>query len=242
MAYPAAYKKAKKKATAKKKTITRKKRVVKKKRTAKQIAATKRLVAANKKRAAKRVGTSQTKKSMTTKKPPTKRLKKRRASNVKAGYYPNPISKKEQIEKAYYAALEADDEWGKLLKKKYGSKAGDYRYTAKGTATIALKKAKDKKLRADRKYQNLIRPKRKHNPVKKTRPRKWRVLCVVPSVAGINKGLDPKKTGYWTGTGWDTNKSKAVRFPNVQAARNTAAELPKKYRSGLYWSYATETV
>lgn len=167
MAYPAAYKKAKKKAVAKKKATARKS-PVKKKRTAKQIAATKRLVAANKARAKKRVGTSTRKKSMTTGKAPTKRLKKRRAANTKPGYYPNPR--------------------------------------------------------------------------KKTTRKKWRVLCVVPSAAGINSGIDPNKTGYWTGTGWDTRKDKAVRYPNLEAARNEAAHLPKKYRSGMYWSYATETV
>lgn len=44
-----------------------------------------------KKKSSKRVGTSQTKKSVITGKTPSKRLKKRRKKNVRAGYYPNPI-------------------------------------------------------------------------------------------------------------------------------------------------------
>lgn len=72
--------------------------------------------------------------------------------------------------------------------------------------------------------------------------RKGYVLCVVPSVAGLNKGIDPKKTGYWTGLGWDTVKGKSVIYPTLDAAKHEAAHLPRKYRSGLYWSYATETV
>lgn len=47
-----------------------------------------------KRKTKKRVGTSQTKKSMLTHKMPSKRLKKRRASNVKEGYYPNPSDKR----------------------------------------------------------------------------------------------------------------------------------------------------
>ncbi len=39
----------------------------------------------------RRVGTSQTLKSMLTGKPPSKRLKKRRAKNTDPGYYPNPL-------------------------------------------------------------------------------------------------------------------------------------------------------
>lgn len=78
--------------------MTVKKKATRKKRSAKQIAATKKLVALNKKRAKKRtkkrVGTSQTKRSMATGKPPTKRLKKRRAKNTEAGYYPNPKSRR----------------------------------------------------------------------------------------------------------------------------------------------------
>lgn len=83
---------------------------------------------------------------------------------------------------------------------------------------------------------------RKTNPAKRRAPRKWRVLCVVPSVAGIKSGLKENETGYWTGSGWDTRKSKAVRFPDVEAARNAAANLPAKHRSGRNWSYATEVV
>lgn len=70
-----------------------KKKTSKKKRSPAQIAATKKMLAARKakmKTDKRRVGTSQTAVSRVTKKPPSARLKKRRAKNVTKGYYPNP--------------------------------------------------------------------------------------------------------------------------------------------------------
>lgn len=84
------------------------------------------------------------------------------------------------------------------------------------------------------------KPVRRRNPARSRRSIKHHVLCVVPSVAGVKKGLDPKQTGYWTGTGWDTKKTKAVKYPSLAAVKNEAMHLPKKYRSGIYWSYAHE--
>ena len=144
MAYPKAYKLAKKKAITKKRKVTKKHKVTKK-RSAKQIAATKRLVAFNKKRRSKKT-------------------------------------------------------------------------------TVKRK------------------PVRRTNPRKNVTSKKRYVLCVVPSAAGLNSGIDPKTTGFWTGTGWDTRKDKAVRYPSIQAIKNEVAHLPVKYRSGKDWSYATDTV
>ena len=85
--------------------------------------------------------------------------------------------------------------------------------------------------------------KRKSNPVRKRRVSKWRVLCVVPSVRGLKEGnLKDNETLYFSGLGWGTRKSQAIRFPSVQAAKNMVAILPVKYRSGPWWSYATEVV
>lgn len=66
--------------------------------TQKQLAALKKARAAKKRNVDKRkVGTSQTKKSRATGKTPSKRLKKRRASNTKKGYYPNPTTAKKTV-------------------------------------------------------------------------------------------------------------------------------------------------
>lgn len=73
---------------------------VKKKRSPAQIAATKKMLAARKKKKDKRVvGTSQTAVSRVTKKAPSARLKKRRAKNVTAGYYPNPTRTRREMAK-----------------------------------------------------------------------------------------------------------------------------------------------
>ena len=55
-------------------------------------------------------------------------------------------------------------------------------------------------------------------------------------IKGYVLGIRNKKTGetgYWTGTGWDTNMSAAVVYPNLDAAKGEIAHMPRKYLPGI---------
>jgi len=111
--------------------------------------------------------------------------------------------------------------------------------TVKKKRSAAQIAATKKMLAANRKKRGTVR---KTNPVrKKTRTVRHHVLAVIPSEMGKKHGLDPKTIGYWTGTGWDNLKTKAVKYPSLQAARNEAHHMPKKYRPNRYYAFATET-
>lgn len=101
---------------------------------------------------------------------------------------------------------------------------------------------KKRKSTSKKKVSSKRRTMRKSNPVKKkARVSRHHVLAIVPSAAGLNAGLNPKTIGYWTGTGWDTLKSKAVKYPTLDGAKKEAFHMPKKYRPTRFYAFATET-
>lgn len=102
--------------------------------------------------------------------------------------------------------------------------------TAKSRAT---KKAPSKRL----KQRRSLNTKKGYypNPILKGRY----VLKIVPTPYGLKNGT-PTTKAYWTGTGWDTSKSKAVIYPSLKAVKGEASHLPTKYKPGRNYSLASD--
>lgn len=70
-------------------------------------------------------------------------------------------SKKERIEHAYRRALRADDAWSEELRRVFGSKAGNVRYTKRGEGEPGsrLRRLYKAKVRADKAWDKISRMK-----------------------------------------------------------------------------------